>query len=77
MAGSHMGLKIVDTPLNLKVFGPLLHDLTHIDLPGIIVSNPPGGNGMPLQLISAQKSAAMVCYQDAWRGLLRCQHYSC
>ncbi len=34
---------LVDTPLSLKVYGPLLHDLTLIDLPGIIVSPLPGG----------------------------------
>jgi len=33
---------LVDTPLSLKVYGPLLHDLTLIDLPGIIVLPLPG-----------------------------------
>lgn len=33
---------ITETPLSLKVCGPQLHDLTLIDLPGIIVSPLPG-----------------------------------
>ncbi len=47
-----VGVKtLVDTPLSLKVYGPLLHDLTLIDLPGIIVSPLPGGNGTCLEHI--------------------------
>lgn len=60
VAGSGEGIK--DSPLSLKVYGPHLHDLTLIDLPGIIVAPLPGESIITVMHIAIDMLVAVCCH---------------